>query len=145
LDDRNFYGPALAEAHYLESEIAGYPRIVVSDKVLNMIDPKRKYSSNPLVDYPIKFLAEACKTYFSQDIDGYWIVDFLGSKSKKISSSCVDTANKFVLTAYKFIKEEADRFKDKRDNKLALRYHLLQKYFEERLPIWEIDSQSTTG
>ena len=135
LEDGSFYGPALAEAHHLESEVAGYPRVVISDTARLFLDGSSSYSKDPEMDKIMKLLAGLCRTLICQDMDGCWIVDFLGQGMRKIIPP--DPLRVEVLkNAYDFVRSEAERFRQARDIKLALRYHLLREYIESRLALW---------
>jgi hypothetical protein len=140
-DHNNFYGPALAEAHYLESEIAGYPRVIVSDKVREFLADRQTHSNDWEIAEIMKLMASSSRSLLCQDVDGRWIVDFLGQGNRDIveqDKECLAAVPK----AYKFVRREAIRFREESNTKLALRYYLLQQYIESRLPIWGIETKT---
>lgn len=143
LEDGSFYGPPLAEAHYLEAEVAGYPRVVVSPTVLEFIAPGVIYSSDRLIGSLMSALAGTCRGLITQDVDGLPIVDFLGKRTRELLASDDALYTTAVRNAYEFVRSEAARFRKDGDSKLALRYHLLEKYIEPRLPFWEARPAST--
>ncbi|MCK4858689.1 MAG: hypothetical protein KAT58_12015 [candidate division Zixibacteria bacterium] len=46
----DFYGPALAEARYLESKCADYPQIVVANEAENLIQEEEGFSDNKIIE-----------------------------------------------------------------------------------------------
>jgi len=139
LEDRSFYGPALAEAHSLESEIAGYPRVVVSSTVLEFLTEGLVYSTDREVAQFMRQMARTCRSFIWQDTDGRSIVDFLGKGMRELlpTDTAVVTA---VKKAYDFVRSEACRFHAEGEPKLEDRYSQLQRYIESRLPIWGIQA-----
>jgi hypothetical protein len=137
LKDDSFYGPALAEAHDLESKIAGYPRVLVSNKVRQFLSDESTYSDDPEIDKAMQSLANTCRSLICQDADGHWIVDFLGKGSAGIFRSTRDCVN-IIKMAYDFVGEQVEQFSQSGNAKLAGRYCVLKKYIESRLPLWGI-------
>jgi hypothetical protein len=139
LEDGSFYGPALAEAHYLESKVAGYPRVVVSPTVLAFLAEGQVYSTDPQIVKVMEQVARICRAFICQDTDGRWIVDFLGKGMRELHSPDTAMAD-WVKMAYDFVCSELARFRAIGDSKLAERYGQLQEYIESRLPVWGIQS-----
>lgn len=137
LEDRNFYGPALSRVHYLESEIAGYPRIVVSNEIRNFLAKSQVYSDNSFISSRMQQTAESCQSLLCRDSDGQYIVDFIGKGVLNLLGP-KDKTVQAVRKAYEFVQAEAKRFRTIKNTKLAERYDLLQQYMESRLPIWGI-------
>ncbi len=137
LEDESFYGPGLAEAHYLESEVAGYPRVVVSNSVRQFLADGQVYSSDREVAEIMKQIAGTCRSFICQDVDGCWIVDFLDKELRDLLGPDLKGGDT-VRMAYEFVRSEALRFRNAGNSKLAVRYYLLQQYIESRLPIWGI-------
>lgn len=137
LQDGSFYGPALAEAHHLESKVAGYPRVVVSPTVLEFMGQGQVYSTDPELSKIMEHMARICRAFICQDTDGRWIVDFLGKGIRELLPPDTDLAV-CVKMAYDFVRSELARFRVIGDLKLAERYGQLQQYIESRLPVWGI-------
>lgn len=136
-EDESFYGPGLAEAHYLESEVASYPRIIVSPMVRQFLADGQVYSTNREIAQIMSQMASTCRSFICQDVDGCWIVDFLGKGLRDLLGPDMPSGEA-VGMAYEFVRSEASRFREAGNSKLAVRYHLLQQYIESRLPIWGI-------
>ena len=139
LKDDSFYGPALAEAHRLESEVAGHPRVIVSDTVRQFLAHGQSYSEDAEMAVLMKHVAGLGRQLVYQDVDGYWAVDFLGRGIREVygnDTPLIDAVQK----AYGFVRGEAKKFRDAGDEKLTKRYGLVQQYVESRLPLWGIQA-----
>ncbi len=142
LPDSGLYGPGIYSAYKLESQIAGYPRVVIGDHAINYlrhsanlseedIDPSCSISNPPLYAQLCRSSAALCMKQFCLDDDGHPIVDFLSSE---LLSSYGDDAlmSSLVRGAWDFVLAQCNHFKHKRDPKLAFRYALLRNYFMGR-------------
>jgi hypothetical protein len=126
------YGPAIARSYELESEVAQYPRIAVGARMIEFLkttaalEPKDnfyRYSS---------MLAQKCLQMLIRDIDGQWMIHYLGEAFQEVVSrhEHVDMYN----DALQFINEEYARFRTAGDSKLAMRYFQLLSYFQNHPP-----------
>lgn len=72
MDHRIVYGPALIDAHHLESTIAVYPRIVLSKNLRDLYpgDPFLMRDSDGTIF--LDYLENAC-TEYPDSIDGWWL------------------------------------------------------------------------
>jgi hypothetical protein len=132
----NFYGPALAEAHYLESECADYPRIVVSARTAQFVKKETNFSTNPMVNRGMVNLATVCQSLLHYGGKGEALVDYLGEGMQYFSSPLDPKLIDAVRKAYSFVISESDRFRKEGNEKLANRYVSLRNYFESRLSLW---------
>jgi hypothetical protein len=134
----NFYGPALAEAHQLESEVAGYPRVVLSQSAVDFARSTRGFSGDPEIEaVSAAYHEQHIRPLLCTDTDGQVIVDFMGQEVySKVSEEpeIVDAA----ASAYRFVKSELARFQSASDTMLADRYGRLLEYMQARLTIWGI-------
>ena len=71
----DLYGPAIAEAHHLESRTTGYPRIVVSKRLVEIL---RKVEEQQLKQHGSRGIASLCLELLRPDTDGCHIVDYMG-------------------------------------------------------------------
>lgn len=67
------YGPALAEAHLLESCVAKHPRMLVGPRLVRSLEQIATGHSKPEAS-----VAEACLEVLARDGDGNWMLDYLG-------------------------------------------------------------------
>jgi hypothetical protein len=126
------YGPAIARSYELESEVAQYPRIVVGARMIEFLNT---VAAIPPKDKPSQYsstLAKMCLQMLVRDIDGQWMIHYLGESFQKAVSrdAHVDMYN----DAARFISDEYDRFRTAGDSKLALRYFHLRSYFQHYPP-----------
>ncbi len=140
LAERNFYGPALAEAHYLESKVTKYPRILISTDAAQFAQGNAGFSQNVIIETMMKELAIICRSLLCRDVDGKVIVDFLGQGAFDYMEEVDLGYISWVEKAYRFVKSETLRFQQEKNEKLAPRYAALQEYMEARLSIWGLQS-----
>jgi hypothetical protein len=123
------YGAAIARAYELESECAQYPRIVVGEEVVKFL---RAHSQNSAQDpYSVgdRDMANLCLRMVHKDSDGHNILHYLGEGFR----FAITNANHGHLysKARKFVNDSLVEFREKQNNKLALRYEQLLSYFDE--------------
>jgi len=135
LPDKSIYGPALAEGHHLESEIAGYPRIVVSKGMRDFLATGQPRSRDSHIDGAMETLASTCRGCLSEDVDGQWIFDYLGDGARE-AFGLFPGMPKVAEEALTFARSEGERFRQAGNSKLALRYHLLESYITCRMDLW---------
>ena len=70
------YGPALARAYQLESEVAEYPRFVVGDKLLEFVEVVKNQDPKTRLGELAKQKAACCGRMIVQDTDGRQMLDF---------------------------------------------------------------------
>jgi hypothetical protein len=133
IEDGEVYGPASVSAYELESKIAQYPRIVVGKELINhlnaLINETPQVPNQKLEDTKYsKELAESCLNLLKEDIDGYFILDYLGDSFRN-NFRDRKVFNIFYTKAFNFIESEYFKFKSNKKAKLAQRYFLLYQYF----------------
>lgn len=137
LSKSNFYGPSLATAYHLESEVAEYPRIVACENVVEVLDAILKGDSRFLGDDDLlndmtRHAAKECRELLAVDDDGSWVVDYLGNRAWEVFESlpiekqhlndCRNAARDFAFT-------QLARFRQEGDKKHTKRYTRLCDYF----------------
>jgi hypothetical protein len=130
---RELYGPALMRAHFLESEVAGYPRVAVGDGLPAYLKWVRDSAGSDPAGKVVRFHAEACLGLLGLDLDGKLVLDYLKAWFFK---SDPGPARQSVTEAYTFAKSEAEKFEHDGIPKLAKNYRDLVKYFESRAEVW---------
>lgn len=133
--DGQFYGAALSRAYQLESEVAGYPRIVISADAVEFLNRLAQSTALQPEDYIGSFnrdMARLCLQFMSTDADGYAIVDYLGAPFQEL----ITGPNHAYLygKAREFVAGQREFFTQKGDSKLAFRYAFLDAYFESNPP-----------
>jgi hypothetical protein len=122
------YGPALAKAHYLESKVAQYPRIVVGPSLLSYLDAVEK---DPDQDAPARAnrtIAADCRKYMVRDADDCWIADYL-SDAFASTGAGPRRWGEVRTQAFAFVQSEVARFRKDGSDKLVERYEALEAYF----------------
>lgn len=137
LEAGNFYGPGLASAHYLESRIAQWPRIVVAKEILDFARTNKGFSQVNVINSCLSVLANHLLSLIHQDADGQYIVDFMGPGVRQISGEDEKTVHEAIHLAYDFVVSERKRFTNTND-KLADRYQRLNEYMQTRLSLWQL-------
>ena len=132
-----FYGPALADAHGLESKVVGSPRVVVSSKALEFCNRKSGFSKDPLIEKVSAAYHPSLTRLIATDSDGLSIVDFMGEHIYSMSGD-VSGSMEAASDAYAFATSEASRFAKGSNSKLASRYKHLVNYMDSRRAIWGI-------
>lgn len=145
LDEGTFYGPALAEAHHMECEVAGYPRIVVSDRIPPLLDRHERYSGDPEINKVLQVMADTSASLICTDFDGLSVIDFLGKGSRDLhgdrAAEHVDLWKTMISSIWNFARSEAQRFEGEGNAKLAQRYKQLAEYMRPRLALWGVEAE----
>ena len=140
-EDADIYGPVLMRVHYLESKVADYPRIIVGNRLIDVLERwlrlPYKEEDNPQEKLN-KICAKRCRSLICEDTDGQFIADFLGEYMQEIIKS-PDVAP-LVKLGYQFVEQEYIRYKQARNSQMAFRYEHLMNYYLQRLP--NLDSEA---
>lgn len=131
-----FYGPALAEAYYYESNVAEYPRIVLSSEAGEFLRAKAGFSPDPEIEAMMQGMAAKCRRMICIDPDGQPMVDCLGGGWTEAMQGDPEFTPPPIKEVHAFVSGQAARFDQQRNAKLSTRYHRLLHYVESRLPIW---------
>ncbi|MBU4258823.1 MAG: hypothetical protein KKC39_05965 [Candidatus Omnitrophica bacterium] len=142
LSSGEVYGPGFFNAYTLESKIAQYPRIVIGNHLINyLVNLSHK---NPQLPNQTKedvelcnIIADSCLKMIGQDLDGQYILDYLGDKffeifTKHLSNEEKGLNSKVFKLAFDFVESEYNKQKENRDQKLAFRYFMLYSYFKSK-------------
>lgn len=104
------YGPVLEDVYALESKIAEFPRIVVSEKAYRCIG---------VLDLPQDHVRFECKRsdFFSMDYDGVYILDYLSVPATMWYETMMSVDRVNLLNAFsaslQYIRAEYDLLKEK--------------------------------
>jgi hypothetical protein len=149
LESDELYGPAFFNAYTLESKIAKLPRIVIGEELINyLMHLKNKIQQVPNQkneDLEVcKIMGENCLKMIVKDIDGQYILDYLGEQfsdnfKKNLSDDGQREYVEICKRAFNFVEQEYERRKQAKDEKLAIRYFMLYNYFQAKRKIWDLD------
>jgi len=127
LQEGELYGTAVVKAYELESHIAQYPRIVVGQRVVEFIIYNMNNTEPDIYGDFNRALGKACYEMLGQDVDGYYIVHYLGNVFRKYVT--INQHKELYDESVKFIREQCQKWKDERNTKLSFRYNHLLSYF----------------
>ncbi len=133
IDNGEVYGPALARAYSLESNISQYPRITIGEEMVNYLRVCANQNPNgDKVKEIEKIMANQCIKYIAVDDDGIPFIDYLG---KEFQEKHMPDSDDLKRDAYNFIVRKSNQYKEEKNSKLAFRYALLRNYFDDRLSL----------
>ena len=139
IETNEVYGPVVAKAYQLENYCAGYPRVLISEGLINHLKyykihcPKNMDGKHALINI------KNCESLITKDNDSKYILDFIGEGIKSVH---VDfSISSMVDTAYHFVVSQQIHFKELGDTKLFKYYSDLRNYIETRLSIWDVQKE----
>jgi hypothetical protein len=127
LHDSELYGAAVAKAYELESYVAQYPRIIVSDRTIEVLEAYHQNIENDIYSKCNKQFAEMCLNMIMQDNDGNFFIHYLGDSFREYISR--DEHSDIYKEAINFVEAEYRKHRLNKDSKLAFRYSNLLSYF----------------
>ncbi len=139
MEDGQLYGPALFKAYHLERDVAKYPRIVVGQTVIDYLMALAQKNSpdpnQPPEDLELcKKAADRCLSVIGKDDDGQFILDYLGNPFRSFEEQAPQKKEYDDLyeKAFLFICAEREKWKNLKDDTLAVRYERLYNYFKRK-------------
>ena len=126
------YGAAVARAYELESFHAQYPRIVVSSRVVDFLQAYKNNLEQDIYSANNRALAELCLGMLKQDVDGLWILHYLGDRFRQAVTH--SHHNELYVEARKFVEQQLQLHQKTNNSKLAFRYFHLLQYFNAHKP-----------
>jgi len=138
---QEIYGWALGSAYVLESEEAGYPRIVIGDELwgyFNAALANFRAQATPAAQ-ALAAITERMMGLIATDTDGKRILDYLGQTMVQHAGPGGGQKDVLVRRAYDFVLAEQKRIVEKKNSKLIPRYEALRRYVESRVPLWGIE------
>ena len=125
LHEGELYGPAVARAYELESEVAQYPRIVVGPQTYHFLRMHGESTDQDVFSQANRNLARICLDMLFQDEDGYLKVHYLGGAFARWVNKSPD----LYPLARAFVVEQFEKHQRELNTKLAFRYANLLRYF----------------
>ncbi len=135
------YGLALNDAYNLEKETAEYPRVVVGNKLAELIQNKEKKTKySKFLSRVNTRLYDLCGSLIIKDKDGNFIIDFLGKTFADLCPGYLrERSQRYIGNACKAIGNEYTKALSEGDEKLSHRFELLKDYYFERLGNWGLE------
>ena len=134
LKEGGLYGPILQNLHYLESEISQYPRIVIGDGLINMLNNYEKednHQNNQFLKIE-KAMLPTIKNFISIDEDGVNILNYLDESMAKGFST--NMKQELYRKLNNFISGEINKCIN--NKKLLDRYKKMQLYVNKNKKYW---------
>lgn len=126
------YGAAVARAYELESGVAQYPRIVIGPEAVKLLETHSANQEQDPFSKADNALARLCRDMLIQDVDGHWLLHYLGEAFQFAVSQGHHA--ELYAAARKFVCEQLIEHRANCDTKLALRYSHLLQYFDDHPP-----------
>ena len=126
------YGPAVARAYELESEIAQYPRIVVGPETVRFLQAHAANPGQDVFSQTDREFASLCLDMLVQDVDGHWLLHYLGEKFQFAVTHALHV--ELYDKARKFVYDQLFTHQAQRNTKLSFRYSHLLQYFDAHPP-----------
>jgi hypothetical protein len=144
ITDEEVYGPVLERGHFLESQVADYPRIVLGEELIDYLDEveKQRVALTNLGFMAPRF-ASLSKELITIDTDGFPMLDFLGEKMRTLTP--VAERQKLFQPAVEYIRDQKQVARSGHDYQHLSRYNRLGAYFEKRAPLWSSVTKETGG
>jgi hypothetical protein len=130
-EERQLYGPVVADAYRLESKIADYPRVLVGSNLRTFLGESVNQEQETVGGSVQQRWGHSASRFLCRDTDGCWMLDFLGIHE---STGCMEDFPNVLPAAMGFIKTEAARWRT--DKKLGPRYERLIEYCTCRERQW---------
>ena len=122
------YGPVVANAYELESKVARYPRIVVGQRVVDFLETYVSNSSDDPFMLANRMWAELCQGMLFKDVDGCWIVHYLGNA---FQYSVTHTTHSYLHDkARAFVADQLEEHRKLLNSRFATRYNQLLNDFD---------------
>ena len=137
IEGREIYGPALERAHFLESNLAEYPRFVIGKELFEYLHCVENQQCKTRFGEVAKSIAKFCGGMIVLDNDGRAILDFMGEKAREAAGDSVNT--EVVKSAKDFVSSQYKEYFDHENHKLSSRYFRLLRYINSRSKRWGVD------
>ena len=125
------YGAVVANSYTLESHVAQYPRVVVSENVFSYLSEwkEENISEDDVFGIYNRQCARQCLEMLKKDHDGYYFIHYLGDEMMQGMGE--KEKRDLYARAHGFIGSQIDKHVECKNSKLSMRYHWLLSYFEE--------------
>ena len=120
--DNKIFGPAFIDAHKIEEKIAFFPRILLDDKVIDIV--KNNYSSRPNSDAEYNNVEKL----ILYDFDGKPFINYIDKLDTGVSNGVEEKQKHFLC-----INEMIENHKKTSDARIKCKYLWLKEKYECRL------------
>ena len=138
IESNDIYGPALLEAYELETKVAHYPRIVIGDELVNLLETTMRSTEDNVQSKINRELSQECYNMLMEDADGRYALDYLGQKCREM---LIEKFPDVYEKAKSFLEKRLLEIKKEKSTELFPRYLWLTDYFNLRLPSWQVSDE----
>ncbi len=133
LENSGIYGPILQNLHCLENEVAKYPRIIIGDELIQMIEDYDKETIDETDIYKAmdKMRIPSIRDLICRDTDSHKILNYL---DKSIADSFQTRKIEFYKKIKSFADEQLEEYRG--NDKLQKRYRKLRSYIRKKGSDW---------
>jgi len=133
LNDEGVYGPVVAEAYRLESEVAKYVRIAVHNEFISWLDSfeSREYLSEEDRRVATAMVAK-CREMVTVDHDGVLVLDFLSPATLTLLGGIEANAQP-IAGMRVFVSQMVAKFTQEENEHILAKYKWLSRYIDSRL------------
>lgn len=126
------FGPAVSRAYYLESKMAIYPRIVLDESIVKLIQEyEKEIIEQSIQNENLEFLEEVNDVngnILLKDFDGVYHLNYFNSLSMRMRSEVIYRMRRYLD---KNIEENINDFREK--PAICMKYTWLKRYYENSL------------
>lgn len=130
------YGPVLARAYQLESEVAEYPRVVVGPGFAEFLEHLKSVRGERVEDQFCRAMAVSLADLVTRDSDGHLVVHFLGPAFRSVAAHLPVPMASYAAMAHRFVETSRRSFEASGNAKLLGRYERLEAYFRDNISRW---------
>ena len=128
LHKNELYGSGVARSYELENYVAGYPRVVLGNDIMEYITSIARGYADSVEDRYQKKRAETCLNYLTLDNDGRPFVNYLSKSYIQDISGSNNSA--LYAPARKYVQDQLSEHQKQQNSKLAFRYTALLDFFD---------------
>ena len=134
LNGEGIYGPVVAEAYRLESEVTKYVRIAVHNEFFPWLDSfeNREYPSEQDRRVATAMVVK-CREMVTVDLDGVPALDFLSNTSLTLLGGIEANAQP-IAGMRAFVDQMVAKFAQEENEHILAKYKWLSRYIDSRLP-----------
>ncbi|MBI3986761.1 MAG: hypothetical protein HY343_07570 [Lentisphaerae bacterium] len=139
----NLYGAAPVKAYEYESEVAGYPRIVVSPRTIQYLQTHIQHQQPDQMSLLEADGARKCLALLGSDWDGYAFVDYLNKEFR--GTILPEGVDNLYRSATEYVRFQLAKHQAEDNKILAARYWQLAQYFERNKGAWTCNPTASTS
>lgn len=130
------HGAAPVKTYEYESEVAQYPRIIVSPRTVQYLEAHAGDQANDPLSIQQREWAKRSLEVVKVDHDGFPFADYLGGVFPEQPDA--ERITKLYVPALAYVKGQLEKYQEQDDLKMSGRYWRLLQYFESYRDKWTV-------